>query len=667
MRNFLRVLRLALKDRLSLLCIFACSLMVAVLWGANISVVYPFVGIFFDGESMPVWIDGQVKERQLKTAQLRQTISRLEKRRRAVALRAQERDQLGRELTAAKQQLRTEAEWLDRARWLQPHVHRLLPRSKFATLLVVVGFLLACTLLKCIFLVISSVLVARLGERLKLKLRRTLFRSLIEMDIPRSKQQRTGKLISRITNEIGKVVNGVTTLVGQSVREPMKMIVCLIGAAVISWRLLLLTLIITPLAALLMIWLARLLRGANLQFMRDRAELINLLSEALSGLATVKAFNMEGHERARVHRSCQEMYKRSVWISWLNSLVSPNNEILGMSIVALAIVAGGYLVLNQETHLLGVKITDQPLESPGLVAFYAFVVGAADPIRKLSSVYGSLQVTFVAADRLYELYDAEPVVKDPSDPRSLPDARRPLVFENVDFHYERGLPILRDINLEIPVGETLAVVGPNGSGKSTLSNLILRFYDPANGAVRLGDLDLRDVRQRELRRHVGVVTQHTWLFDDTVMNNIRYGSAGATDAQVIEAAKLAHADQFITRELSSGYESHIGEHGGQLSGGQRQRIALARAILRDPDILILDEATSQIDLDSEQLIHQALRPFIQNRTTIIITHRLSTLELADRILVLEAGQTVALGTQAELLASCPHFRQLCQTDLKRSA
>jgi ATP-binding cassette subfamily B protein/subfamily B ATP-binding cassette protein MsbA len=230
-----------------------------------------------------------------------------------------------------------------------------------------------------------------------------------------------------------------------------------------------------------------------------------------------------------------------------------------------------------------------------------------------------------------------------------------------------GEPVLRAIDLRIPFGESLAIVGSNGCGKSTLVNLVARFYDPVEGAVRLDGVDLRACRVRELRRKIGIVTQQTVLFDDTVMNNIRYGSLHATDEQVIAAAKKAHAHRFIVEKLDEGYDTIVGERGGRLSGGQRQRIALARAILRDPEILILDEATSQIDLESEQLIHQALREFTRGRTAILITHRLSTLTLADRILVMDAGRIADLGTHQELLGRCDIYRRLHQIQFRESA
>jgi ATP-binding cassette subfamily B protein/subfamily B ATP-binding cassette protein MsbA len=297
------------------------------------------------------------------------------------------------------------------------------------------------------------------------------------------------------------------------------------------------------------------------------------------------------------------------------------------------------------------------------MVFYGLLAGVSDPARKLSGIYGRLYMGAAAAQRVFSLMDREPSIQDPAQPRPLPQPHRELVFDNVRFSYQRGEPVLKDIRLRIPFGEKLALVGPNGCGKSTLVKLIPRFYDTNSGAVRLDGVDLREFSIRDWRRQIGLVTQETWLFDDTVMNNIRYGKPQASDEEVIEAARKAHAHEFITEKLEKGYRTIVGERGDRLSGGQRQRISLARAILRDPAILILDEATSEIDVQSEQFIHHALAEFSCGRTTIIITHRLSTLALVDRIAVMNRGRILDVGTHSELLARCKMYKRLRLTRL----
>ncbi|MEZ6069237.1 MAG: ATP-binding cassette domain-containing protein [Pirellulales bacterium] len=263
--------------------------------------------------------------------------------------------------------------------------------------------------------------------------------------------------------------------------------------------------------------------------------------------------------------------------------------------------------------------------------------------------------------------DEAPTIVDPPHPVAMPRHRRQIDFASVDFAYVAHRLVLEQIDLTIRFGETIAIVGPNGCGKSTLANLIPRFFDASAGVVRIDGVDVRDVRLRDLRSQIGIVTQETLLFDDTVMNNIRYGSPHATDQQVREAAERAYAHRFIEERLVDGYETIVGPRGGLLSGGQRQRIALARAILRDPAILILDEATSQVDLESEQLIHKALEKFTRSRTTVMITHRMSTLSLADRIVVMDGGRIADIGSHSELLARCPLYSRLHEIQFKEIA
>jgi ATP-binding cassette, subfamily B, bacterial MsbA len=323
--------------------------------------------------------------------------------------------------------------------------------------------------------------------------------------------------------------------------------------------------------------------------------------------------------------------------------------------------------MNRETRLLGIEMCTLPLSLSQLMMFFGLLAGASDPARRLTEVFGRFQRASAASDRVYQLLDREPSVWDPPQPKPLGRHRRELLLDHVSFRYTSQQLVLDDINLRIPFGETVAIVGPNGCGKSTLVNLISRFFDPVGGCVRLDGIDLRDVRLRDLRDQIGVVTQETLLFDDTVYNNIRYGCPHATREQVFEAAKQAHAHKFIEQKLDHGYDTVVGQGGGRLSGGQRQRIALARAILRDPSILILDEATSQIDLESEQLIHKVLEQFIRHRTTVIVTHRLATLALANRIVVLDGGRVADLGSHDQLLDRSDLYRRLHQIQFRATA
>ena len=401
--------------------------------------------------------------------------------------------------------------------------------------------------------------------------------------------------------------------------------------------------------------------------MQELSSIFETLTETLSGIKLIKAFTMEPAEQKRFHGSSSELYKRQMKIAAYNSLVGPVTETLGLAMVLLAALMGGYLVLGQQTHIFGFKISDLPLDHGQMSVFFAMLAGMSDPARRLSNEFSFIQNAIVSSDRVYEVLDRQPAIADPPHPKPLPRLSRALQFENISFCYHADKQVLCDIDLVVRAGETLAIVGPNGCGKTTLLQLLPRFYDPQQGRVTYDDVDIRDVRLEDLRSRFGIVTQEILLFNDTVANNIAYGAEDASQAIIESAARKAHAHAFILDKLPHGYETMVGPSGNRLSGGQRQRIALARAILRDPEVLILDEATSQIDVESEQLIHQVLDKFTRDRTTILITHRPSTISLADRVVVMDQGRIVDVGTPDELARRCDLYRRLCLAGYRESA
>lgn len=665
MKNFIRVVRLTLRRRFTFLAAIACSLGVALLWGANLGLIKPIIEVVFAGEPPHAWADTKVKAAQEKLEKTRQ-----EERQLAADLAAAlpgKRPELELRLHRARQRRVVEENTVKTAQLLQPLVKKYLPNDTFAALSLFVGLLIAATLVKDALLVSNLMLVERLTQLAMFDLRNELFRRTLKMELAHFGEGHSSHLMHRIGSDVNCAFGGVNVLLGKMVLEPLKMIACLVGAALICWKLLVVSLLVAPLAAYVMLRLLRSMRKANKRAMEEMGSLFTLLSESLTNIQTVKAFGMERHERHRYFRSGKKCFHRAMRIMLFNALGRASAELMGITIICLAIVVGAYLVINPQATLLGIPIMDQQLSLGSLMAFYALLAGVSDPARKMSEVMGVLQRGVAAADRIGEILDHEPKIVDPPHPKTLASPRPELVFERVSFQYATGQRVLHDVELRIPFGQTVAIVGPNGCGKTTLANLVPRFYDPVAGAVRLDGIDLRELRMQDLRRMIGLVAQQALLFDDTVMNNIRYGSPRAGNEEVIAAAEKAFAHRFIVERLSSGYETVVGERGGRLSGGQRQRVLLARAILRDPKFLILDEATSQIDLESEQLIHRVLEQFVRGRTTLLITHRMSSIALADRIVVMDGGRIIDSGAHDELVGRCELYARLYQLGFRNAA
>ncbi len=666
MNYLMRAFRLALRQWITLTGIVITSMLVAVCWAANIGAVYPAIEVAVQKKSMHDWADDTLHESLQRQEKLRAELKTREARLVAADLPS-DRAKLESKVSESRTKITNEEKMYARILWIQPWIQQYLPDSPFRTLVLIVLFLLVGTLLKCVALCINLLLVQRLSERVTLQLRSQLFEHTLNMELAVFGKERSTDLLSRMSSDMSFIGSTVGYVFGKAMREPLKAIVCLVGAALISWRLLVISLLICPVMIFVTYLLTRSLKRANRRLMEQMAQLFGRLSQALTGVQVVKAFTMEKFEADRFKETATDAFHKSLKITFYNALTRANTEVLGLGIICAAILAGGYLVVAEQTHLFGIKITERVLDYGSLFLFYGFLIGISDPVRKLADMLGNLQAGAAAAERVYPLLDRQPSITDPARPRELEKVSTDLIFDRVSFHYTKDQPVLDEVSLRIPYGESLAIIGPNGCGKSTLINLIPRFYDPTGGAVRLGFVDLRELRQRDLRRHIGMVTQNPLLFDDSVANNIRYGAWEATHEDVVAAAKKAHAHQFILDKLTDGYDTNVGEFGGRLSGGQRQRISLARAILRDPEILILDEATSQIDPESEQLIHEALKKFTHNRTTIMVTHRMSTLDLADRILVMNNGGIADLGTHDELMDRCELYQRLYQSALRESA
>jgi len=504
---------------------------------------------------------------------------------------------------------------------------------------VVVAFVVVSTFVKHGLLLVSTMLVSWVALDISRTIRIKVFNKALELDRAQFMRHGSAGFMAQVTATSEMLASGIMSFYGGAVTEPMKIVACLGGALLVSWRLTLACLVLAPVVGFLMVWLNRRMRAVSQGVLAQSKGYHHVLLEALNNVLTVQAYTMEPFERQRFRDCTGDMMRIGMRHAFYRALANPITEVLGIGMVATSIAVGAWLVINQETKIFGITMTDQPMTVPGIMIFFGFLIGASDPVRKLSGVITGLNMGMVGAQAIYPLLDTTSRLVAAAEPRRLPSPHREIRLENVSFSYDGIDTVLKDVNLVIPFGERVAIVGPNGGGKSTLVNVICRFYDPTAGRVLLDGVPLPELELEDLRRRIAMVTQQTELFNETIHYNIRYGRWDASDEEVEEAARKAHAHEFIS-EFPEGYRTTVGPNGFRLSGGQRQRIALARAFLRDAEILVLDEATSQIDVESERLIHEALARYVENRTVIMITHRASTLALADAIIEVEHGVAV---------------------------
>jgi subfamily B ATP-binding cassette protein MsbA len=664
MKNFLRVLRFAWPFRGRLILSFVCALMAAILWSLNLSAIYPVLKILSTNQSPQEWINAQARESQRQIDDLEPQID--EKSRQMRELDDQEekrRRDLSRELAKLEGRLETHRTDLRHALLAKKYIDPL-PSDGFKVLLWLFGSVVVGVAIKGCFEFSQDSLVGSVVNLSLFDLRNRFYRNAIHLDVDHFGDQGTSELMARFTNDMETLGAGLKMLFGKVVAEPLKVICCVIAACFISWQLTLMFLILVPIAAFILTKVGRIMKRATRRLLERMSNIYKILQETFQGIRLVKSCTMEPHERRRFRNATREYYRKAMMVVNIDAMADPIIELLGVAAVVGALLAGAYLVLRGHTHLFGVRMSETPLDYASLLMLYGYLASIADPVRKLSSVYTKLQSAWAASDRIFAMYDRQPRVSGNSDGPRVTALQQSLEFRDVCFSYEPGRPILTNIHLHIDAGETIALVGANGCGKTTLVGLIPRFYDPDHGSILADGVDVRSLHLRSLRRRIAIVTQETTLFDDTIHNNVAYGNRRARPEEIESAAQKAFAHDFICR-LPNGYHTRVGEAGAKLSGGQRQRIALARAILRDPSILILDEFTSQYDAESELLIHRALREFIRGRTTIVITHRLNTLEIADRIVVLDAGRVSAVGTHAELLKDCIPYQRLHEAQFKR--
>ena len=520
-------------------------------------------------------------------------------------------------------------------------------QGAFFVLIIMGIILIFTTLMKTAGYFASSAIMVPLRTGIVRDIRIEVYNKVLRLPLSFFSEERKGDIIARMSADVTAVENSLTSSIDMLIRNPITLIVCFVTLFAVSWQMTLFVIIVLPFAGWIMGVISRKLKRQSSVAQSQWGDIMSQLDETLGGLRIIKAFIAEKKMSTRFAKINNDFRKAMNEMVIRQSSAHPMSEFLGTCVIIIVLWFGGALILRKEA----------PMDAATFIFYLTILYSIINPLKEFSKAFYNVPLGLASMDRIDMILKAENPIKDPEHPLPLTEFTDKLEFRDVSFSYIPGRPVLKHINLVVPKGKTVALVGQSGSGKSTMVDLVPRYHDISEGGLYIDGKNIKDVSINSLRSLIGNVNQEAILFNDTFYNNITFGVENATMEQVIEAAKIANAHDFIM-ETEKGYDTMIGDRGGRLSGGQRQRVSIARAILKNPPILILDEATSALDTESERLVQEALERLMKSRTTIAIAHRLSTIKNADEICVLFEGEIVERGTHEELIALNGYYKKL---------